>query len=92
MMNNGRFGVDGVNFWIIGVNNFMGLSTFIEINNDYTDIIENMEIGLFKEYLVDYLKTGQEMPYNPAFMKVITLHRDDKRCKEIQRLLNDNVA
>ncbi len=66
----------------------MGLSTFIEINNDLTDEIEKNPDG-FIATLVTYLHCGQQDIYIPAVSKKITLHRDDKKCLEIQKLLEN---
>ena len=65
----------------------MGLSTFIEINNDLTNEIENNPDG-FIATLITYLHCGQKDIHIPAVTKKITLHRDDEKCIEIHSLLN----
>ncbi len=64
----------------------MGLSTFIEINNDFTNVLEYNQEEIVK-YLIRYLNCGDEIPYTPVINKIITLHRDDKKYQKIQRLL-----
>lgn len=66
----------------------MGLSTFIEINNDFTDEIEK-DPAKFAGLLITYLHSGQYKEKIPAVSKIITLHRDDKKCQTIQKLLTE---
>lgn len=67
----------------------MGLSTFIEINNDLTDEIQNNPEG-FVQTLLTYLYSGDMSIYIPAVTNKITLHRDDNKCNYIKKLLKDN--
>ncbi len=66
----------------------MGLSTFIEINNDLTSDIEKNP-DKFIAALINYLNCGEKDIYIPAVSKKITIHRDAKKCQEIQKLLNE---
>lgn len=64
----------------------MGLSTFIEINNDFVNEIGKDPGGFVGELLV-YIHTGENKRKIPGVTKIITLHRDDKKCQKIQRLM-----
>lgn len=65
----------------------MGLSTFIEINNDYTgDIVKDP--NRFMRGLLEYLNSGSLVQNNiPAIVNMTTLHRDDKQYKEIKKAM-----
>lgn len=67
----------------------MGLSTFIEINNDFTDRIgENP--GEFVGEILVFLHSGQYKKLPPGVMRMVTFHRDYKECQKIQKIMERN--
>jgi hypothetical protein len=67
----------------------MGLSTFIEINNDFTNEIENNKMSFLIE-LLSYLNSGDKKQIkNKAISRIITVHRDENKCKELQHIISN---
>lgn len=64
----------------------MGLSTFIEINNDFAEEI-GKDPAKFVGLILMYLHSGEYKEKIPAVRKIMTLHRADKQCQKIQKLL-----
>lgn len=67
----------------------MGLSTFIEINNDLADEIGKNPADFVAGLLI-YLHTGQikEMPLGVT--RILTVHRDDTTCVKLQKLMTSS--
>lgn len=67
----------------------MGLSTFIEINNDYLHEIE-LNPNKFLDGIVEYVRTGKCHFNIPSVTNITTIHRDEKSCSKISSLIKDS--
>ncbi len=64
----------------------MGLSTFIEINNDFASEIENNPEE-FVQALIRYLNSGEYKKPIVGITHIMTIHRDYERYKTMNQLI-----